>query len=107
MTEYIKTYISPTIENEFPIKYLTQPELDTLVSKYNLINISYLDEIIPDETHYQLFNDEVSIKKPFEDKIKAFDDDLNYSYTMESDINTNKLLMLSKLSLLYLLSTNN
>ena len=97
MTQYIKTYISPTIENEFPIQYLTQTELDTLISKYNLTKSSYLDEIIPDESHYQLFNDEISIKKPFDKKIESFNEDLYYAYGLETDINLRKLLMLSKL----------
>jgi hypothetical protein len=91
MTEF-KIYISPLIQYEFPIKFLNNEQLNELITKYNLTEVGFDSEIIPENNHFQRITPNQDI--PSSDD---FTDDLFYAFTQESDITINKLIMVSKL----------
>ena len=90
INEY-KLYLSPLLEDIFPIQIVNKDEMKSIIDKYSLTKIDFTDELIPDEGHYQVLEDTIEITD------EGFEDDIMYSILDETTLTPTLLVLLSKL----------
>jgi hypothetical protein len=90
INEY-KLYLSPLLEDIFPIQIVNKDEMKSIVDKYSLTKVDFTDELIPDEGHYQVLEDTIEITD------EGFEDDIMYSILDETTLTPTLLVLLSKL----------
>ena len=90
VNEY-KLYLSPLLEDIFPIQIVNKDEMKLIIDKYSLTKVDFTDELIPDEGHYQVLEDTIEITD------EGFEDDIMYSILDETTLTPTLLVLLSKL----------
>ena len=87
-----KIYLSPSIDQEFPIQFLSIDELNSLKDKYEIKESDYITELIPNDGFFQIFD-----KNKYDlNQLDLLSEDLIDTFLQETD-NKNKIVLLSKI----------